>query len=125
MEQVHQLIFNMIVTKDLSNKVLYYIYPLGENLEYITWAIREFYRRNIQTTLGIAVFGRYMILNLASVVDCQVITAGKQQRAEIYNVQENARRVMHDYTIEDLVYVEMTGTDRKLDYKKQGPYRMT
>ena len=31
---------------------------------------------------------------------------------------------MHDYAIGDRVYVGMTGIYRKLDYKKQGPYRM-
>ena len=40
------------------------------------------------------------------------------------NVKENAKWVMHDYAIGKLVYVEMTGIYRKLDYKKQGPYRI-
>ena len=40
LEGVHQVILNMLVTKDFSNKVLDYIDPWGENLEYIAWAIR-------------------------------------------------------------------------------------
>ena len=32
---------------------------------------------------------------------------------------------MHDYTIGDIVYVEMNGIYRKLDYKKQGTYVIT
>ena len=28
---------------------------------------------------------------------------------------------MHDYAIDDQVYVEITGIYHKLDYKKQGP----
>ena len=43
---------------------------------------------------------------------------------DIYNVLENARRVTYDYAVGDLVYVEMTGIYRKLDYKKQGTYRI-
>ena len=41
---------------------------------------------------------------------------------EIDNFQEDAGRVTHDYEIENLVYLEMTGIYRKLDYSKQGPY---
>ena len=44
---------------------------------------------------------------------------------EIYNARENATRVTHDYAIGDLVHVEMTGVDPKLDYKKQGPFIIT
>ena len=34
-EQVKQVILNMIVTKDIDNKVFGYIYPWGKNLVYI------------------------------------------------------------------------------------------
>ena len=66
-----------------------------------------------------------MIFNIASVIDWRVITAGKHQQVGIDNVQENARRVTHDYTIGDLVYVEITGIYLKIDYSKQGPYIIT
>ena len=36
-DQVHQVILNMFVTKDIDNKVFNYIDPWGENLEYIAW----------------------------------------------------------------------------------------
>ena len=38
-----------------------------------------------------------------------VITIEKQRKGDIDNVRENVRRVMHEYTIGDRVYVEMTG----------------
>ena len=46
-EQVHQLIFNIFVTKDISNKVFDYIDPWDETLEYISWMIRAYYHRTI------------------------------------------------------------------------------
>ena len=76
-------------------------------------------------TLGQAVFGRYMLFNLTSVDDWWVVTAAKQRQLDIDNVRENTKQVTHDYDIGDQVYVEMTGIYRKLDYKKQGPYRTT
>ena len=66
-----------------------------------------------------------MWFNLASVVDWQVATAAKQRQVDMHNFQENARRVTHDYGIGNQVYVEMTDIYRKLDYKKQEPYRST
>ena len=34
-ERVHQVILNMLVTKDLDKKVFDYIYPWGETIAYI------------------------------------------------------------------------------------------
>ena len=65
-----------------------------------------------------------MLFTLASVVDWRVSKAVKQHQVDIDNVRENAKRVMHDYTIGNQVYVEITGIYRKLYYKKQGPYRI-
>ena len=120
-----QGILNMLVTIYLANKAFDYIDPWGETLASIAWAIQASYHHAIQATPNQAVFGRYMIFNLVSVVDWQVITDGKQQQVEIDNVQENTRQVTHDYAIGDLVYVEMTGIYPKIDYKKQGPYIIT
>ena len=55
MERFHQVILNMIVQKDLDNKVFDYIYPQGETLAYIAWEIRASYHRNIRATAGQAV----------------------------------------------------------------------
>ena len=75
-------------------------------------------------TPGQAVFGRDMLSNLAPVVYCWVVTAANQRQVDIDNVRENAKRVMHDYTVGYQVYVQMNGIYRKLDYKKQWPYRI-
>ena len=70
------------------------------------------------STPGQAVFGRDMIFNLASVVDRKVVTAKNCQQVDIDNVQENASKFNHDYTIGHIFYVEMTGIYHKLDYRK-------
>ena len=104
-ERVHQVILNILVTKDLDGNVFYRIYPWGETLAYISWAIRTSYHHTIMGTPGQAVFARCMLFNLASVVDWRVVTAAKQRQVEIGNVRENARRVTHDYAVDNLVYV--------------------
>ena len=124
-ERVHQVILNMLVTKDLDNKVFEYIDPWGETLSSTAWAIRASYHFTIMATPGQYFLGRDMLFNLASVVDWRVVTTAKQRQVDIDNVRENAKRVTHDYAIGDQVYVEMTGIYRKLYYRKQGPYRIT
>ena len=64
-EQVHQVIFNIIVTKDPDNKVFDYIHPWGDTISPIAWTIRASYHRTTGTTPAQAVFGRDMIFNLA------------------------------------------------------------
>ena len=86
---------------------------------------RASYHRNIMATPGQAVFCRYMLFNTVSVVDWRFSTAAKQRQVDIDNVRENVKQVTHDYAICDQVYVEMAGIYRKIDYKKQGPYRIT
>ena len=95
-ERVNKSILNMLVTKDIDNKVFDYIYPWGETLESIAWTVRDSYHRTIMATPVQAVFGRYMLFNLASVVDWRVVTAVKQRQVDIDNVRENAKRVTHD-----------------------------
>ena len=85
-EQVHQVILNIIVTKDINNKLFDYMDPLGETLEYIAWAIRSSYHRTIMATPGQASFGRDILFNLASVVDWRVATYVKKCQVDIDNV---------------------------------------
>ena len=68
-KRLHQVILNMLVTKDIYNKVIEYIDTWGENLSYISWAIRASYQHIIQSTPGQVVFGGDMIFNLAPDVD--------------------------------------------------------
>ena len=65
-----------------------------------------------------------MLFNLASVIYWRVVTSVKQHQVDIDNFIENYRQVTHDYAVGDQVFVEMTGIYLKLNYKKQGPYRI-
>ena len=125
LERVHQVILNMLVTKDLAKKVFNYIDTWGETLASISWPTRDSYQRTIQATSGHSVIGRDMIFNLTSVIDWRVITAGKKRQVDMHNVRGNDRQVTHDYAISNLVYVEMTGIYCKLDYNKKVTYIIT
>ena len=51
-EQVHQVILNIFVTRDFDNKVFEYIDPWGENLSSKACSIRASYNRTIMDTPG-------------------------------------------------------------------------
>ena len=102
-ERVHPVILNMLLTKYLDNKVIYYIYPWGETLASISWAIRASYHRNIWSTPDQSIFVRDMIFNLASVFDWQVITTRKHQKFDIDNVRKIAKQFRHNYKVDYLV----------------------
>ena len=94
-EQLHQVILNMPVTKDIDNKVFDYKYPRGETLASIEWYIIVSYHRTIMATPVQAVSGRDMLFNLASVVDWKFVNAAKERQVDIDDVRENAKRVTH------------------------------
>ena len=88
-ERVHQVILNMLFTKDVDNKFFDYIDPWGETLASIAWVIMVSYHSIIIATLGQAVFVRYMLSNLASVVEWVVVRSDKQHQLEFDNGREN------------------------------------
>ena len=78
-ERVHKVILNMLVTKDLGKNILDYIDQWGDDPEYGACEIRDSYHCTIMATPGQDVFGKYMLFNLVSVVDWQVVTAENQR----------------------------------------------
>ena len=68
-DQVHQVILNKLVAKDIDKKVFDHIDPWGEILASISGSRRDYYHRAIMATPGQAVFGKDMLLNLELVGD--------------------------------------------------------
>ena len=75
---MYQVVLNMLVTKDLSNKFFDYIDPWGETIAYIAWIIKASHHHTIKATPRQDIFIKDMIFNLVSGVYWLVITAGKQ-----------------------------------------------
>ena len=77
-ERVHQVLFHMFVTKDLSNRVFDYIDPWGEIIFSVAWAVRASHHTTFNKTPAQLVFGRDMIFNLTTVIDWREIILRKQ-----------------------------------------------
>ena len=78
-DQVHQVLLNIIVTRYFANRIFDYINSSGNTLAYTASTIMIFYYLTIQATPGLDIIGRDVIFNLESFVDWIVITAGKNQ----------------------------------------------
>ena len=62
---MNEVIYSMIFTKYLDNKLFGYINICGETLSYIAGKIRASYHCTLKSTPVQAVFGGYMIFNAA------------------------------------------------------------
>ena len=83
MEWVHQVIYNMIVTKYIDSKVFDYIDPCGETLSSVSLEIISLYHRTIGFASGQYIYSRDILFNLASAVDWWVLTDRNQQQFDI------------------------------------------
>ena len=61
-EQVHQVILKILVTKDLDNKLFDYIDPWSKTLANVSWEIRAYYHCTIMSTPSQAVSVRNMLI---------------------------------------------------------------
>ena len=81
-ERMHQVLHNMIVTKDLDSQILDYIDIWGEILSSVAWAVCAAHHSTLNKTPGQLVFDRDMIFNLSTVVDWKTITETKQTQVD-------------------------------------------
>ena len=78
-EWVHQVIHNMIVTKDIKKRSFDYINTWGEILLSVTWDIIASHHSTFDSLPEQLVFCRDMILNLTSAIYWYVIHTRKKQ----------------------------------------------
>ena len=126
-ERVHQVIHNMMITKDLNERVMDYIDPWGEILSSVAWAIRASYHSTLQATPAQLVFGRDMIFNMTAVIDWRAKHCNKKAQVKRDKIRENNKRIAHDYAVGDNVYIvrDKNEVRRKMSAPKMGPYEVT
>ena len=105
--------------------MLDYLDPFGSILASVAWAIRSSYNSTTDATPAQLVFGRDMMFNLSTLINWKELSLRKQKLVDKANLDENKKRLDHDYQIDDQVYITKDGTFRKLDCPKQGPFPIT
>ena len=125
LERIHQVVGNMLKTKDLKNHIFDPLDKWGQILASVAFAVRCSYHSTLKGTPGQLVFGRDMLLDIKFHPDYKKVWADKQSRINLDNARENSKRVPHDYQVGDYAYIVKDGVYRKLEGDKEGPYRVT
>ena len=122
LERIHQVLGNMLRTKNLQQHDFDDMDPWSELLASVAWAIRSTHHTTLQATPGQLVFGRDMLLNLKFVADWEAIRLRKQRDVDKNNSRENSLRIHHDYQVGDKVLISDNDIHRKLNCPTKGPY---
>ena len=125
LERIHQVMGNMLKTKNLQEREFDVVDPWGEILASVAYAIRCRYHSTLQATPDQLVFGRDMLLDISFSPDYQSIWKNKQKRIDYDNARENSKRAPHVYKTGDYAYILKDGVYRKLEGDKRGPFRVT
>lgn len=123
-ERIHQVVQNMIRTKELDSYEFDHLDPWGEILSSVGWAIRASYHSTLQATPAQLVFERDMLFNLKKVINWKSITENKRRQIARDNERENAARIDYEYQIGDRVLRKKKGILRKFSKKKSDPYQI-
>ena len=122
LERLHQVLGDMLRTKNLEQYDFDNVDPWGELLASVAWAIRSTHHTTLQASPAQLVFGRDMLLDMKFLADWEAIRLRKQKDVDKNNSKENSLRVPHDYQVGDKVLVTDKDIHRKLNCPTKGPY---
>ena len=122
LERVHQVLGNMLRTKDLQTHDFDDVDPWSDLLASVAWAICSTHHTTLQATPGQLVFGRDMLLNVKFIADWEAIRLRKQRDIDRNNAKENGLRINHDYQVGDKVLITNNDIHRKLNCPTKGPF---
>ena len=124
LERVHQVLGDMLRTKNLQQYDFDALDPWNDILASIAWAIRSTHHSTLKASPAQLVFNRDMLLNVKFIADWEMIRLRKQKDVDKNNARENSLRVDHDYHIGDKVLVTDQDIHRKLNCPTKGPYNI-
>jgi len=124
-ERVHQVIGNMINTLQIKSKDDLGPYGWNGILASVRQAVRSTVHTTTRATPTQLVFGRDALLNIGFEANWQYIKDRKQHRILQNNVKENAKRIIHQYSVGDRVMVRQNPNRKYGSDKQQGPYTVT
>ena len=98
--------------------------PWTPYLASVAWAVWSTYHMILNATPGQLIFGRDMVLPIQFQADWARIELRKQESINQSNVQENSKRIDHDYQVGDEVLLEKQGIIRKMTQPRTGPFEI-
>ena len=124
LERVHQVLGDMLRTKNLQQYDFDALDPWSDILASVAWAIRSTHHSTLKASPAQLVFNRDMLLNIKFIADWETIRLRRQKDVDRNNERENSLRVDHDYHIGDKVLVTDNDIHRKLNCPTKGPYNI-
>ena len=125
LERVHQVLGNMLRTKNLANLDFNVVDTWPNILASVAFAIRSTHHSTLGASPAQLVFGRDMVLPLQFVAEWEYIRTRKQEAIDKSNLRENKKCVDWDYKIGDFVLIsDSNEIKRKLDCPTRGPYKI-
>ena len=130
LERVHQVLGNLLRTMQLSQITSSQDDdedPFDGVLAAAAFAIRATYHTGLEATPGQLVFQRDMLFPTTYLANWHQLDERKVRQMTRDNERENAKRIPHDYKIDDLVLIRRdVGGEQlgKLDRPTSGPYRI-
>ena len=120
LERVHQTIGNIIRTfsfEDLEEED-----PWSGIISAVAFSIRATVSTTTEKSPMQLIFGRDAILNIKHTADWQRIQQRKQKLINQNNIQENAKRIKHTYSVGNKILVKTDYNKAKYDPEYNGPY---
>ena len=124
LERIHQVVGDMLRSKDLENYDFNPTDPWSDILASVAWAIRNTVHRTLDATPGQLVFGRDMIFHDTFRANWQAIHNRKAKESLKSNIRENSKRSNYKYVVGDYAYVTTTDIKRKMSGQNEGPFRV-
>ncbi len=89
------------------------------------WAVQSTYYTVLKSSLGAAIFGRDMLLDIPYLADWTKIGEYRQAQTDRNTLHENASRVNFNYAVRRHVMVQENGILWEGADKYNGPFRIT
>ena len=125
-ERVHKTVHQMIDSLDIKDKNdLDPDFGFSGILSAIRGAIRAVVHTTTRATPSQLVFGRDALLNVSFEANWQYIKERKQRLIVQNNRKENAKRVPHQYQVDDKVMIRLDPKRKHGSAKYDGPHTLT
>ena len=126
-ERIHQTLGDMLRTFELPNSEIEGDMALNGIFSAIMFAVRSTYHTTLKATPMQLVYGRDAILNIKFQADWHRIKQQKQNKIYKNNLQENSKRIPHEYKVGDNILIDVKyKTKSKYGMNPyDGPYQIT
>ncbi len=127
-ERVHQVVHNLIRSFDVKNKdnlATLHAYGWQGVLAAVRSAVNSTVHTTTQATSTQLVFARDKLLNVGFQADWDYIKERKQKLLIQINKRENAKRIPHEYKVNDQVMVRLDPNRKHGTPQYAGPFSIT